>query len=275
TSAVQYMKEEQPEYELIKKFLQKQYKEYYSKRFLFKSAEYTAFHFPFIVKEIARNVLRLKIDDRETIEEKMKGKAGEEEKAKKKLPYSVLSKVISLLEENMLYSDDGRYIHKIRNKLNQNLEYKVIFLNNSLFGEIPLSLPDTLSEWEVVLSGEDSTSLEEQPTGETEKVMITEPVNSSSPNETEFPEAPKEESEEEKMYNYFKTLLIVKLSSVEEIAENRNKKKEVVFKDMKEKFPVFDSIMLTSFLDRIKKERETEIIEEMEQGDEDGEGDLS
>ncbi len=311
-SAIENIKEEEPQYVLIQQFLQRKYAEYYEKGLLLKGEKYTAFSFPFIIKEIMRNVLHIRIE----IEER--------------IPDAILGKIISLLEEYIVFSDEKNYIFLLKPKQKAR-QRKAVLIKNDFLGSAPTPFQETLSKWQVIklnketeeeteilfLPEEKETTTplteegEKQNEGQEEQKEELKPVEISEKTEevketpeikeiTEAKEIPEEikETPEEKMYNYFKNLPIVKYSSVEEIRGNSNNKRVAVFKNMQTKFPAFDSTILTSFLERIEREegggkeekveegkevkteqkRETEIeeiIEEVEQGEQNGEGDIS
>ena len=59
------------------------------------------------------------------------------------------------------------------------------------------------------------------------------------------------------MYDYFKSIPIVECSSIAEIKANKDNRKAIIFKTIQAVFPTFDSDMLTSFLDKLQKEKET------------------
>jgi|GEM_PF-4700705 len=240
-SVVEYAKAEKPEYVLIKQFLQRQYKAYYNHNVLLKGEQHTAFLFPRVVKDIARDVLRIKIEK----EQKLSG--------------PILQKIISLLEEHIIFSKGNTYVYKIQHKTKQNYpQRRVILLNNDFFGSALTSLPENLSEWEILSKDSEETQQDENiiadiTTEETNQKEIPKNIP-TQPMQEELPD----KDNEQQMYNYFKSIPIIKVSSVDDIKANIDNKRVIIFKAMQEVFPTFTSDMLISFLEEFQREQSEE-----------------
>ncbi len=230
-SVVENIREEEPEYILIKQFLQKKYREYYDKKLLFKGEEYTALSFPFVIKEIIRNVLHIRVREEDRISN------------------SILEKVISLLEEHINYSPEKSYLFLLKHKSKGLSQRRVLLLKNDFLDSVPASFPENLSEWEII-------SRETQQAEDKEEDIIPEEPESTAPPPIQK-ELPGEDEKQKKMYDYFKSIPIVECSSIAEIKANKDNRKAIIFKTIQAVFPTFDSDMLTSFLDKLQKEKET------------------
>lgn len=221
-SAVEYAKTEKPEYTLIKQFLQRQYKVCYNHNVFLKGEQHTALLFPRVVKDIARDVLHIKIEQGQ------------------KLSVPVLKKIISLLEEHIVFSKDNTYVYKIQHKTKQDYPpRRVILLQNDFFGSALTPFSENLSEWEILAKDSEETQQE------ISKNIPTQPIKEKLPDE---------DNEQQRMYNYFKSIPTIKVSSIDDIKANTNNKRTIIFKAMQEVFPTFTSDMLISFLEKIQKE---------------------
>jgi len=236
-SVVENIREEEPEYILIKQFLQKKYREYYEKKLLFKGEEYTALCFPFVIKEIIRNVLHIRVREEDRISN------------------SILEKVISLLEEHINYSPEKSYLFLLKHKSKGLLQRRVLLLKNDFLDSVPASFPENLSEWEII------SRETQQAEDKEEDIIPEEPEITTAPPPIQK-ELPGEDEEQKKMYDYFKSIPIVKLSSIAEIKANKDNRKAIIFGIMHNVFPAFNPNMLTSFLDKLQKEEVEEEEEE-------------